>query len=283
MPELRIKADLQKRAAISGLFLLFSLNSGCSYWPSQIGGTDAERLTRVIHAENARLKDLVVQLRSRNEDMSQRSLDDAARIARLDEENQVFRTSLAAYQSERERMAKSFQNLQQQVQVALSDRSVATTSAETGLLGQGMRASSKRIPPPAGRFDSSQNSIQIPLAEWFAADSAILDESKNERLKALSEWIKVRMKAESRVSLWGVGPQTDRLIKASSGIEPKQVGESLELPQGELDRVRGKRLWESIQGAFSKDIAAQIRFDMSGAGRGVGGQEEGTPSLVIKF
>jgi len=36
MPERRIKADLQKRAAISGLFLLFSLNSGCSYWPSQI-------------------------------------------------------------------------------------------------------------------------------------------------------------------------------------------------------------------------------------------------------
>ena len=141
MRERRIKADLQKRAANCGLLLLFSLNSGCSYLPSQIGGTDAERLTRVIHAENARLKDLVVQLRSRSEDMSQRSLDDAARIARLDEENQVFRTSLAAYQSERERMAKSFQNLQQQVQVALSDRSVATTSAETGLLGQGMGAS----------------------------------------------------------------------------------------------------------------------------------------------
>ena len=66
---------------------------GCSSWRWPGANNDADRLTRVIHTENARLKDLVVQLRSSNEDMAQRALDDATRITNLEESNQVLSTS----------------------------------------------------------------------------------------------------------------------------------------------------------------------------------------------
>lgn len=275
----------KEQVAASGLFLLFVGLSGCSSWPGQSGGKDSERLTRVIHAENSRLKDLVVQLRSSNEDMAQRSLDDSTRIARLEDENQAFRTSVAAYQSERERMAKSFQNLQQQVQVALSDRSVVTTSSESDptRLTQSTNLSQNSKVPPAGRFNPSQKSIVIQVDEWFLNDSAILDPTKLGRIKDLTDWLKVRMKNESKVSLLGLEPKSDKISQASGNIDSQALNSKTDLTESGLERLRGQRLWESIREHLPKDLVAQIRFDGNPESRSSETISKPSPSLLIEF
>lgn len=275
----------KEHVAVSGLFLLFVGLSGCSSWPGQSGGKDSERLTRVIHAENSRLKDLVVQLRSSNEDMAQRSIDDSTRIARLEDENQAFRTSVAAYQSERERMAKSFQNLQQQVQVALSDRSVVTTSSESdpSSLPQSTNLSQNSKVPPAGRFNPSQKSIVIQVDEWFLNDSAILDSTKLGRVKVLAEWLKVRMKNESKVSLLGLEPKSDTLSQASGDLDSQATKSKTDLTKSDLERLRGQRLWESIREHLPKDLVAQIQFDGNPESVSSGAIAKPVPSLLIEF
>ncbi len=275
----------KEQVAASGLFLLFVGLSGCSSWPGQSGGKDSERLTRVIHAENSRLKDLVVQLRSSNEDMAQRSLDDSTRIARLEDENQAFRISVAAYQSERERMAKSFQNLQQQVQVALSDRSVVTTSSQPDptRLPQSTNLSQNSKVPPAGRFDPSQKSIVIQVDEWFLNDSAILDPSKVLRVKDLADWLKARMKNESKVSLLGLDPKSDKISQASSNLDSQALNSKIDLTESGLERLRGQRLWESIREHLPKDLVAQIRFDGNPESRSLETISKPAPSLLIEF
>lgn len=254
------------RATISGVmaFVLCS-SAGCSSWPWKSGGRDAERLTRVIHAENARLKDVVVQLRSSNEDMAQRSLDDASRIARLEEENEQFRMSVAAYQTERERMARSFQSLQEQVRLALGDRSDVLT---TSFVGNPDSKTASFAPtgdgsaPPEGVISGSGNELEITMDEWFAPNSAILKDGVEPRLARLGRWLSARLPAEGAIRFaienatidQQSRPESAELISAQDRTELRENGIALET-------VRARRLWDAIRAHLPIDSSAKIRFD----------------------
>lgn len=245
-------------------FVLCS-SSGCSSWPWKAGGRDAERLTRVIHAENARLKDVVVQLRSSNEDMAQRSLDDASRIARLEEENEQFRMSIAAYQTERERMARSFQSLQEQVRLALGDRSdVLTTSFIRDPQGKATTFTPKvnDSGSPEGHVSVTGNELEVPLEEWFVSGSAILKEGAEPRLARLGRWLSTRLPAEGAV----------RFVAGSDSVDPNRrtapkesisAQDRTELSENgiALHKVRARRLWEAIQVHLPVDSSSKIRLD----------------------
>ncbi|MBI1323561.1 hypothetical protein GC170_10295 [bacterium] len=258
--------DRLHRATISGV-LAFGLcsSTGCSSWPWKSGGRDAERLTRVIHAENARLKDVVVQLRSSNEDMAQRSLDDASRIARLEEENEQFRMSIAAYQTERERMARSFQSLQEQVRLALGDRSDILTTSFVGDPDSKPASFAPTVhdsAPPEGRVSGSGNELEIAIDEWFAPNTAILKDGVESRLARLGRWLSARLPAEGVVRFVVVNatiaeqrrPGSADSVSGQDRTELRENGIALET-------VRARRLWDAIQAHLPVDSSAKIRFD----------------------
>ena len=292
MSGIKTKKSCQEQVVKIGLFLLVFTNSGCSAWSWKGGSQDGERLTRVIHAENARLKDLVVQLRSSNEDMAQRALDDSARIAKLEEENQTLTTSVAAYQSERERMAKAFQNLQQQVQVALSDRGVVSASATQVVEPAGKAKSddsTRAEPPPEGRWDADKHLLVLDLETWFAGDSAILSQEKEMRLARLAAWMSSRVAGQptgQTVVTRFIGPKQDPLTRVSLAATPpvpSPVDDSTGSGRFDLDQARSKRLWEALCMKIRPDLAAQIRFDGKSKPDVPLSERAGRPSLVIQF
>jgi|GEM_PF-6952058 len=241
---------------------LFAAMPGCSSWPWKSGSRDAERLTRVIHAENARLKDVVVQLRSSNEDMAQRALDDASRLARLEDENERFRSSIAAYQSERERMARSFQTLQEQVRLALGDRSDILTTSFVGPQPAGKMAVVP-IPPPEGRLGSNGQVLEIELPQWFAGDSAILAEGSEPRLARLGRWLSARLPRQGvvRYSLGTdrSGPQAGREI---AGAVTESDQEEIARNRVELEGLRARRFWEALQTHLPVDSASRMSLSL---------------------
>lgn len=292
MRSANIKNLRQEHPARFGLFLLVFLLNGCSTWSWKGGSQDGERLTRVIHAENARLKDLVVQLRSSNEDMAQRALDDSARIARLEEENEGLTTSVAAYQSERERMAKAFQNLQQQVQVALTDRGVVATSTRQAVpppTSQSLDDSSQATPPPEGQYNMEKRQLVLKLDPWFAGDSTIIAKDQEARLARLAGWIEQRASSRSPdhpIVAGFIGPRHDQLTRVSLPASPPLPETAEGRPdrgEPDLDQTRAKRLWEAVSLKIRADLAAQIQFEGKSKTGVAEGSDPSGPAIVVQF
>lgn len=287
MRSLNSKIPYQVHPAKCGLCLLVLMTSGCSTWSWQGQFKDGERLTRVIHAENARLKDLVVQLRSSNEDMAQRALDDSARIAKLEEENQVLTGSVASYQSERERMAKAFQNLQQQVQVALTDRSVVAASTredDKPLARLKVDDSSQATPPPDGQFDVEKRQLVLSLDSWFTGDSAIVTNDQETRLTRLAGWIEMQAAHSPParpIVARAVGPRQDQLMRVALPGSPP-VPDLVE-GKADLDQARAKRLWEGLSQKLRADLAARILFEDKPKSGAPSGLEATRSSIVLQF
>jgi hypothetical protein len=243
--------------------------SGCSSWPWKSGSRDAERLTRVIHAENARLKDIVVQLRSSNEDMAQRSLDDATRIARIEEENEQYRSSIAAFQSERERMARSFQTLQEQVRLALADRTDVRTTSFVGddvnhASPVSLKSSgSKPLPeaPPEGLIGENGQILELSLEEWFAENSAILREGVEPRLARLGRWLSTRLAHEGTIIfvpdvIDTNGSLGDGANMAVSSDVRSEAGQNLKA----IETLRAQRLWSTLESYLPAGTTGRIRI-----------------------
>lgn len=237
--------------AMSVLFI-----SGCSSWPWNPGNGEAERLTRVIHTENARLKDLVVQFRSSNEDMAQRALDDSRRLERLTEENDALRTSVAAYQAERERMARAFQSLQQQVQVVLSER--GTLALANPVTGQpGLASNAKLVQPPEGRLMADGKELQIDLADWFLPDTAIIKPGQEARIKNVSTWLEPQLSQIKEITYVASRPKQDAVSRVS--ISP--VDNSLKSEKfTDLTKLRAERFWENLLAHLPADKSAGYRL-----------------------
>lgn len=107
----RMRATLRLAAALATA----SAAAGCAFVPrAQLD--DCHKLSRTLQAETARLKDANVSLRSRERDLAERSVDDARRIAALEEANQRLESSILAYQQDRDRLAAAFDRIQADLQ-----------------------------------------------------------------------------------------------------------------------------------------------------------------------
>lgn len=69
------------------------------------------QLSRSLRAENARLKDQVVDLQAQNRDASDRALDDVRRLAARDEAIDRLRRSVQQYQDDRDRLEAAYRRL----------------------------------------------------------------------------------------------------------------------------------------------------------------------------
>lgn len=72
---------------------------------------ECRRLSQSLRTENAQLKDQVLSLRSQNQDLSERSVDDVRRLAQLEEVNRRLATSVQTYQDERGRLEAAYKDL----------------------------------------------------------------------------------------------------------------------------------------------------------------------------
>ena len=72
---------------------------------------ECHRLSQGLRTENAQLKDQVLALRSQNQDLSERAVDDIRRMAQLEDVNRQLETSVQAYQDERGRLESAYKEL----------------------------------------------------------------------------------------------------------------------------------------------------------------------------
>jgi chemotaxis protein MotB len=92
-------------------------SAGCSLVPkSRLD--ECHQLSRNLQATNAQLKDTVLGLRSQNQDLAQRAVDDARRLRMRDEEVERLTESVHAYQKEREEMAAAVERMRRQFEAA---------------------------------------------------------------------------------------------------------------------------------------------------------------------
>jgi len=91
--------------------------AGCSVVPrSQLD--ECRKLSRTLQADNSRLKDTIVSLKTENEDLAQRADDDVRRLKSQDQTIQKLMASLHAYQDDREQLARGVERLKTQIRSA---------------------------------------------------------------------------------------------------------------------------------------------------------------------
>jgi chemotaxis protein MotB len=106
--------------------------AGCGLVPSS-RLDDCHRLSQTLQAENSRLKDTTISLRSQNQDLNQRAEEDARRLRLQDEEIQRLVQSVSAYQEERDQLTSAFERIKRQI-AAVSEPVVpaAATAGRSG-------------------------------------------------------------------------------------------------------------------------------------------------------
>src|SRR5262245_10626625 len=77
--------------------------SGCAATPSS-RLADARAQIVALREENARWRDQVAALKARNRDIAERAVEDARRIAALEEANGRLEQSIGGYQQERDEL-----------------------------------------------------------------------------------------------------------------------------------------------------------------------------------
>ena len=159
--------------------------AGCSFVPkSRLD--ECHRLSQTLQAENDRLKDTTVSLRSQNQDLNQRAVDDARRLRVQEEEIQRLVQSVSAYQEDRDKLAAAFERIKSQIRTSVNPVS-------SGLLE---RLQDLARAHPGWEFDPERGVLTIPAAQLFEAGS--------DRLRPEAEaWLR------ETAALWN-GPRSAR-------------------------------------------------------------------------
>ena len=134
--------------------------AGCSFVPkSRLD--ECHRLSQTLQTENDRLKDTTISLRSQNQDLNQRAVDDARRHRVQEEEIQRLVQSVSAYQEDRDKLAVAFERIKSQIRSSVNPVS-------SGLLKQLQDLAQAH---PGWEFDPERGVLTIPAAQLFEAGS----------------------------------------------------------------------------------------------------------------
>lgn len=106
------------------------LLTGCAEFSNQ-RANDCHKLAQSLQADNSRLKDVALKLRTENQDLTQRSIDDGRKVKTLADSNERLSRSVVAYQDERERMAKQVQAITREARSVGFDPDDAVRKAES--------------------------------------------------------------------------------------------------------------------------------------------------------
>ena len=164
--------------AVSGACLGLWGLAGCSVAPkSRLD--DCHRLSQTLQSENSRLKDDTLGLRSRNQDLTQRAVDDAGQLRTQGEAIRRLEKSVIAYQDERDQLSASFERVRHQLQSAVDPPPRALLDRLKGF--------AEARPGLGLAFDPESARLTIPSAPLFEPGTDRLKPEGRVLLRALSE------------------------------------------------------------------------------------------------
>ena len=153
------------RAATRTLLGLLPLLPGCA-WAPRSRVDEAHRLVQSLRAENAQIKDASLNLRTQNQELAQRAVDDARAIKALEQANQQYEQSIIGYQDEREAMRTAFRDVERQARAGGgvdAPRSAENLPADAA---EPLEALARAR--PGGSFDPATGTITVDPATLFA-------------------------------------------------------------------------------------------------------------------
>jgi chemotaxis protein MotB len=168
-----------RRAAVT-LTAALATAAGCSFVP-RTKLDECHRVTQTLRAENGRLKDVALDLRAQNHDLSQRAVDDARRLSAQQEALEALEKSVADYQAERNKLAGAFEALKRQVRL-----SAGPQPQPSAALGDRLRdfAGSRR--GEGWAFDPQTGTLSAPADRLFEPGTARLKPGALDELNALA-------------------------------------------------------------------------------------------------
>lgn len=177
---------------------------------------------QALRAENDRLKDQVLALRSRTQDVAERSVDDERRLKAQDEAIDRLEQTVQAYQDDRERLASAFDRLKAQIEAS------AGPEAARG---------SNESP------ESVDHAVSLQVDLLFLPGSAQFRPAADDRLKDLSATLAAAQRAGREVVV--VAPPDDvSVVQAGNDPSVDHAARARFLAMARANRLRA-RLAES--------------------------------------
>ena len=106
--------DRPGTARAAALLISALIAPGCAFVPkSRLD--DAQKVVQNLRTQNAQLKDVSVTLKSQNQDLTQRAVDDGRSIRALEAANEQYERSIQGYQDDREQYQAAFRDLKTRV------------------------------------------------------------------------------------------------------------------------------------------------------------------------
>ncbi len=115
--------------------------SGCA-WVPQSRLEECHQYSQTLQAENDRLKDSTLSLRSQNRNLNQRAVEDARRLRVQEDEVERLSQSVTAYQQDRDQLAAAYERLKGEIR--------STATASTSVSGSSRPPSEVATAPSAG-------------------------------------------------------------------------------------------------------------------------------------
>jgi chemotaxis protein MotB len=226
--------------------------AGCSFVPkSRVD--ECHRLSQSLQAENDRLKNTTVTLRSQNQDLNQRAVDEARRLRVQEEEIQRLVESVSAYQQDRDQLAAAFERIKSQIRSSVNPVS-------SGLLRQLQDLARAH---PGWEFDPERGVLTIPAAQLFETG---LDRLKGEAENWLRETAALWKAPEAGdVDVLVIGRNETSAVRRAALPPEEAHGPGPDRPLG---LARASRIRERLAGLGTID-AARIEaagFEVPGAG-----------------
>jgi chemotaxis protein MotB len=229
---------------------------------------ELRRVTQNLRAENGRLKDEALSLRSQNQDLVQRADDDGRRIAGLEEAVARLERSTSAYQAEREAMASAFEAIKDQVAAATTGAAPSPAARPSASRPANLEAFASSH--PGWLFDAPARCLSAPVETLFSAGSDRLTPDAAESLQALASAISGAKAADSIVEIAVAAPAAPEVVRAGFEAGTPDVAEA---SSRFLAAARGTRVREALIRAAGLD-PDRVRLVPPGDGETTGPRVE---------
>jgi chemotaxis protein MotB len=196
--------------------------AGCMVPKSRLD--ECHHLSQTLQAENNRLKDTAISLRSQNQDLNQRAVEDARRLRVQEEEIQRLVQSVSAYQEDRDQLAAAFDRIKSQIRTAPGPGPGAVSS------GLFQRLADVAQAHHGWEFDPERRVLMIPAGQLFETGS---DRLRSEAEIGLAETAALWTTPEGRgLDVLVVGRNETSAVRRAA-LEPQEVqGQTRSQPLG---------------------------------------------------
>jgi hypothetical protein len=220
------------RPALLGLVALACAPVGCAT-VSRNRLDDCRLRLQAVQAENEQLRDVALNVRNQNRDLSLRAVEDSRRLRAQDEAIARLEKSVMAYQEDRERTALLLDQLRTQVKTAASTTPVtAERSPAREPSDPSVRLASSGRSPSGLVVDSDSGSVRLPADLLFAAGSTTLTTAGEHVMDELGEILR------SWVDPAASATRIQVVASATDSIAGEDRAKALWRHRARLDRVR---------------------------------------------